>query len=63
MGFQLFRHAREGHAIFANLRNEVLARIERQLAVAQSDLERAIRDSEQLLNLLEVPQGPLRMPF
>ena len=40
-----------------------LARIERGLAVAQSELERAIRDSEQLRNLLEVPGEPLRMPF
>jgi hypothetical protein len=40
-----------------------LARIERWLAVAQSEPERAIRDSEQLLNLLEVPEEALRMPF
>jgi hypothetical protein len=40
-----------------------LARIERRLAVAQSELERTIRDSEQLRNLLEVPEEPLRMPF
>jgi hypothetical protein len=33
-----------------------LARIEPWLAVAQSEPERAIRDSEQLLNLLEVPE-------
>jgi hypothetical protein len=40
-----------------------LARIERRLAVAQSEPERAITNSEQLLNLLEVPEEPLRMPF
>jgi chromosome segregation ATPase len=40
-----------------------LAQIERRLAAAKSELERAIRESEQLLNSLEVPEEPLRMPF
>jgi chromosome segregation ATPase len=40
-----------------------LARIERRLAVAQSEPERAIRASEQLLNFLQVSEEPLRMPF